>query len=77
MSSVSRLKDIRINSDQRAWQLMKQELGLCVICGREPLAKGSKSRCKGCRERDRVRIRAKKGLNPWKKGGRGRPPSRD
>jgi hypothetical protein len=63
-------------SRQRRWQLKKVKQGLCEICGL-PIYKSAL-----CFDhyipraiRNRERIRAKLGFNPWRPGSRGRPPN--
>lgn len=60
-------------SRQRKWQLKKAEAGLCIQCGK-PRGCDSKALCIDCRDKRRKYLRAARGLNAWKKGGRGRPP---
>ncbi len=58
-------------SPQRVWQLKQQAMGKCVICG-EPVVRGV--RCRTHLLAARKYARLSKGCQPWKKGGKGRPP---
>lgn len=59
-------------SRQRRWQIIKQRAGLCVRCGGARECKSPE--CVGCREKDAARMRRRAGHQPWRPGGRGRPP---
>ncbi len=61
-------------SRQKQWQEAQRKAGRCTICGKEPIAAGSKSMGKVCLERRREKQRARGRWKPWVKGGNGRPP---
>jgi hypothetical protein len=58
-------------SRQAKWQRRKLANGQCITCGR-PREVPSSSLCAQCRERVRVRARARRGYHPRVPGGRGR-----
>ena len=59
-------------SRQREWQKRKLASGLCLTCG---APRGEDWRlCDFCREKRRAADRLKKGCQPRRPGGPGRPP---
>jgi hypothetical protein len=66
-------------SRQAAWQQKQRDEHRCISCTRkDKRTKAGHDRCakcnKGSRDYNRNYKREKLGLNPWKPGGRGRPP---
>jgi hypothetical protein len=57
---------------QRRWQLKKQAEGNCMTCGKPRNLYAE--RCDTCHAVERLRTRAACGHQPWREGGRGRPP---
>jgi hypothetical protein len=56
----------------RKWQLRQKRDGKCVLCGKPRNLYWEK--CDDCQERFRVWNRERNGFQPWRPGGRGRPP---
>ena len=59
-------------SRQRRWQVRQNEAGKCMYCTNQ--AMDGTTRCEFHAEYIRQYMRKRGGYNPWKEGGRGRPP---
>jgi hypothetical protein len=59
-------------SRQRKWQKKQLDSGNCMICG-DPRTLYA-THCDACNEKVMAYQRSKTGFQPWKPGGRGRPP---
>jgi len=59
-------------SRQRKFQKQRLAAGLCYQCG-DPREHYTE-RCDACQAKVNARQRRDNGWNPWKPGGRGRPP---
>ncbi len=59
-------------TSQRAWQLRRLALGLCVSCGQRPVLTGE--RCASCALRYRTTRRERLGAAAWTPGSRIRRP---
>ena len=59
-------------SRQREWQKRKLASGLCLTCG-APRGE-DRLQCDPCLEKRRADERLRKGCQPHRPGGRGRPP---
>jgi predicted amidophosphoribosyltransferase len=57
---------------QRRWQLSKIDKGLCCQCGKQKLF--TTQLCRQCLETHTVNQRKRRGWQPWRPGGLGRPP---
>ena len=58
-------------SRQRAWQMKQVAAGRCSQCGKEAV---SSRKCMECLEKNKVAARLCRDGQPWRPGGRGRPP---
>jgi len=58
-----------MKSRQLKWQKEKQKQGLCIICGKNPIAKKSKSRCVLCLAKLRQRAEMRKLVELSNRGG--------
>lgn len=59
-------------SRQRLWQLLRSAEGRCEICS-APVTHYD-TVCDGCAEKRRLHVRSRGGHQPWRPGGKGRPP---
>ncbi len=59
-------------SRQYAYNLIRKEAGMCIRCGKTPVALGT--RCLKCAKAVRKQEQKRTGSKPWKAGKPGRPP---
>lgn len=64
----------RATSRQLLFQRREMRAGRCATGDGRKLARGSVRYCTACLMRRRLTERERKGLQPWKRGKRGRPP---
>jgi hypothetical protein len=56
----------------KEWKARRVAAGLCIECGKPRYH--AAVRCNDCAARARIRMRIRKGCQPWQPGKRGRPP---
>lgn len=61
-------------SRQQRWQQKRVAEGKCRACGEERDNPDDHLFCSRCRDEKRERDQIDKGSEPWREGGRGRPP---